>query len=300
MLPIRRPHSRSVSGGVVSILACAMAATLPEYAVAAPTTPAVRTEMDIMYRPDTGDEAARRLCRLDLHLPESAEPCPLLVWFHGGGLTEGSRRAMPDRVVAERFVAQGVAVAMADYRLSPQVQYPVYLEDAARAVAWAVAEGPKRGINPRAVFVGGHSAGGYVAAMLAMDEHLLRDAGVPAGSVAGYLPVSGQMLTHHTVRAERGLSRETVMADEASPIFHARKTAPPMLLLVGDDDMAARLDETRLFVSVMTEIAGNATTSMLVVPERNHTTVCEKLLAPGDPGGAAMLAFIRQWTPAGG
>lgn len=259
----------------------------------------IRIQKGISYLPDAAqtDEYAKATCRLDLYLP--AQPTtgfPLLVWFHGGGLNGGSRDGYVE--VAKRFAEQGVAVANVDYRLNPRVKFPVYVEDAALSVAWATKEGVKLGANPKGIFVGGHSAGGYLAAILAMDEKYLRGAGVSPGSLAGVLPVSGQLITHSMIRAERGLSRSNVLSDDAAPLFHVREDAPPMLLLVADKDMPARVEETKLFVSAMTHIAKNKTTSMLVVADRNHGSISDQILTPNDEAGPAMLEFIKKWTKA--
>lgn len=264
---------------------------------------AVRVEHDISYlpadAPERRDEYAAAQCKLDLYLPAKppAGGCPLIVWFHGGGLTGGSKSSVGDVALAKRFVEKGIAVAQVEYRFSPKVKYPTYLQDAAKAVAWTVAEAPRRGVNPKAIFVGGHSAGGYISAMLALDEHLLKGAGVAPGAVAGFVPVSGQMMTHFTVRAERGLPKETILADEAAPIYHARKDAPPILLLAADHDMAGRPEEAKLLAVVLTEVAENKTTSVVVIPDRTHGSINDKLLTEGDPAGEAVLAFIRKWAP---
>ena len=257
----------------------------------------IQVQKDIPYL--SGDEAndpyVQEKCKLDLYLPaKPANGFPLLVWFHGGGLTRGCRNPCP---IAEILAGRGIAVASADYRLNPQVKYPVYLQDAAKAVACAIREAVKKGANPKAVFVSGHSAGAYLATMLVMDPHYLRDAGVPEGSIAGCIAVSGQMVTHFTVRAERGIPEEKIVVDEAAPLFHVRKDAPPLLLLVGAQDLPPRLPENQLFATVMTTLAKNETTTLLVVPDRTHLSLAEKLLAEGDIGGPAMLEFIKKWTP---
>ncbi len=259
--------------------------------------PSISVENDIPYLPAAtiNDKYAQDTCKLDLYLPANAQPgFPLLIWFHGGGLQEGSRK--DDITVARRFAENGVGFITADYRLSPRVKYPVYIQDAANAIAWAINEGVKRGAAPKAIFIGGHSAGGYVAALLAMDEKYLKDAGVAPNSIAGYLPVSGQLITHSTVRQERGLSRSTILADEASPLYHIHRDIQPMLLLVGDKDMAGRLEETQLFTTALTSIAKNKTTSMQVIASRTHVTIYTRLFTPGDVAGPAMLEFIKKWS----
>jgi acetyl esterase/lipase len=255
-------------------------------------------EKNVIYRGSdaaTDDEYLRTWCTLDLYLPPApTEGFPLIVWFHGGGLVGGDRQA--DSRLAPRLEEHGIAFANADYRVNPQVKYPAYLEDAAQAVAWSVCEGIRRGANPGAIFVGGHSAGGYLAAMLAMDTHFLTDAGLAPEAIAGFIAVSGQMVTHFTIREERGFRREAVIADDAAPLYYVRQEAPPLLLLVGDADMAARVEENQLFAASMTGVAGNKTTHLLVVPDRDHGTVCEKLLLPGDPGGQELLSFLQKYT----
>ena len=146
------------------------------------------------------------MCRLDFYRPAAAVPGgnPLLVWFHGGGLETGDKGEERQVTFAQRMGANGVAVASANYRLSPQATYPSYIEDAAQAVGWAVRNARNLGCNPSAIHVGGESAGGYLAAMLAMDSQYLASAGVDEEQVAGFIPMSGQMMTHFTVRKERG------------------------------------------------------------------------------------------------
>lgn len=272
-------------------IAVAIILTLTQALSAQTTQPAAQVRADIPYLPPGADDHARTTCRLDLHLPaQPATNFPLLVWFHGGGLIAGSRDT--ERAMVERFVAHGIAVANVDYRLAPQVKFPVYIEDAARAVAWATTAGVEAGADPRRIFVSGHSAGGYLTAMLAMDPQYLQAAGVKPDAVAGYIPVSGQMLTHAQVRAERGLSPTSLIADAASPLYHLRADAPPLLLLVGDDDLAARLEENRLFAAALSGLAQNKTVACHIIPDRNHDTIVQHLLTPSDPAGQLMLKFI--------
>ncbi len=120
---------------------------------------------DIAYRTDVElpDGQADR-CQLDVYVPRT-RPTPLLwVWFHGGGLTQG-RKEIP-----ERLRNKGIIIVAANYRLSPGVRAPAYIEDAAAAVAWTIQNCARYGGNPKQVFVSGHSAGGYLAAMIGLDS----------------------------------------------------------------------------------------------------------------------------------
>lgn len=244
-----------------------------------------------------GDSAPVEERRLDLYLPASdGTACPLLVWFHGGGLETGARNEAEILSFARFLSAHGVGVASAGYRLSPGVRFPAYVEDAARAVAWVCRRASELGGHASRVFVGGHSAGGYLAALLAMDERFLAEQGVAASGLAGFLPMSGQMMTHFTIRKERGLRRPEarVVADEAAPIFHARPDTAPMLLLVGGADWPGRVDENRYFAMVLRDVAGNPRVALRVIPDRDHGSIFSHCRRSDDPAAAAILEFIRE------
>ena len=99
---------------------------------------------------------------------------------------------------------------------------------------------------PSVIVVGGHSAGGYLTFMIGLDPRYLRAHGLELSAIAGLIPVSGQTMTHYTVRKERGIGQFTITADEAAPVFHVRKDTPPMLVLYADNDMAARAEDSYL------------------------------------------------------
>lgn len=261
-------------------------------------TPPIREQWDVPYRAEAAnDPYTSERCRIDLFLPvQSAASFPILVWFHGGGLEAGARNGSEQKAFARRFAGQGIGVAMAGYRLSPQVKFPKYVEDAAASVKWVVENAAKLGGNPQRVFVGGHSAGAYLAALLAMDPKYLREAGLTDRSIAGFIPMSGQLMTHFTVRKERGVdnSQSLVAADEAAPIFHLRKDTAPIFLVVGDNDWPARLEENQYFAAAMQKVAKNEHISLLVVPDRDHGTIMNKCLNPGDPAGKAMVEMMMK------
>lgn len=255
---------------------------------------ALRTISDVAYRPDTTTDAyAKERCKLDLFLPpaptEAGKNFPTLVWFHGGGLEEGNRLGF--KKMATSLVADGIAVVMVDYRLSPKATYPAYIEDAAAAVAWTHAHIAEYGGDTKRVFVGGHSAGGYLAAMVALDVRWLTAAGMKPSDLAGAFPVSGQMATHYTIRKERGLPMEVEIIDEAAPLAHARKDAPRLLFIAADKDMHNRVDENQRMVAAL-RAAGHTVPDLLVVAGRDHSTIMSKMIDAEDPGRKALVAFV--------
>ncbi|MGV3754864.1 MAG: alpha/beta hydrolase, partial [Verrucomicrobiota bacterium] len=252
---------------------------------------------DILYKPGS-DLTAYELerCKLDLYLP--AKPgFPTLVWFHGGGLKTGDADMEFTRKIAQSLVDADIGFVIVHYRYSPKVTYPAYVEDAAASFAWTVKNIQKHGGNPQKVFIGGHSAGGYLAAIVGLDPKRLKEFGLPLDTVAGMIPVSGQMLTHYTIREERKLDKYNVISDEAAPIFHTRKDTPPMLVLYADKDMATREEENVYFISTM-KAAGNKRVQGLLIKDRDHGSIARNIANPEDPARLAIIKFIREVSQA--
>jgi acetyl esterase/lipase len=254
-------------------------------------TPGGKVLQDLAYRTHVGRTPYQEgRCKLDLHLPAHAQGFATLVWFHGGGLKQGDKREGHD--IASSLAGEGLAVANVNYRLSPRVTYPAYLEDAAAAVAWVHVHIAEHGGDPARVFVAGHSAGAWLTLMIGLDARYLGAFDLAPSDLAGLIPVSGQTMTHFTVREERGVGRWTITADEAAPVFHGQKQTPPMLLIYADNDLAARAEENEYFVALM-QGAGNEQVSGLLVKDRDHGSVAFRIAEPSDPARLAILSFIE-------
>ncbi|MHB0958343.1 MAG: alpha/beta hydrolase fold domain-containing protein [Pirellulaceae bacterium] len=251
---------------------------------------------DIAYYGDRApDDYARDRCRLDVWHPPSASGCPTLVWFHGGGLTTGDRQSGAG--VARRLTAAGMAVVLVDYRLSPQATCPAYIDDAAAAVAWTMRRIGQYGGDPRRLFVAGHSAGAYLTAMVGFDrQYLARHAAEPS-ELAGLIPISGQMFTHFTVRAERGIGATTPLIDALAPAHHAAEHTPPCLGIVGDQDLPTRLEEN-LYCAAAFRAAGNEQVTCQVFAGRDHSTLISRFEEPDDAVADAVIRFIQTVPPA--
>lgn len=270
-----------------------LAATLIASSFALAQHGSIQAQTDVRYRPELADDAyAQELCKLDVYpVTKDASAAPILIWFHGGGLEGGSKTSSLTQKLAESFAAQGVTVVVPDYRLSPKVKFPIYLEDAAAAVRYTQANlAPAQ--SDTEIFIGGHSAGGYIASMLAMDTRFLNNAGVDPSTIAGFIPVSGQVMTHFTVAKENGVFQPTIMADEAAPIYHIKKDTRPLLVIMGGDDWPARLEENRYFVTAMRKVAENNSIALVEVTDRTHSTILKGLSSPNDPATLAIMSFI--------
>ena len=257
--------------------------------------PALRVIRDLPYKPAGAmlTDYERERCRLDVTLPAAAKEFATLVWFHGGGL-KGGDKDLPSEYVHElaASLAQGgVAVVTPNYRLSPKMTYPAYVEDAAAAFAWTVAHIAEHGGNPRRVFIGGHSAGGYLALLVGFDPSRLQPYGLGLSAVAGIAQVSGQAFTHYTVREERGQSRFNVTADDAAPSRYISRDLPPVLTIYAQNDMPSRAEENQFLMAAL-KAAGHRALVARRIDERNHGTVAYNIRNLDDPARQEILDFI--------
>ena len=247
-----------------------------------------KTVKDISYiLAGETDGYRKERCKLDVYYPVGKKGFPTIVWFHGGGLEGGGKH------VPEMFMNQGFAVVAVNYRLSPKAQNPAYTEDAAAAVAWAYKHIEEYGGSPRRVFVTGHSAGGYLTLMVGLDKSYLQEYGVDADSIAAYLPISGQTVTHFTIRKERSLPEDIPVIDQYAPCNKARKDTPPFVLITGDRnlEMADRYEENALLASVLKNI-GNKKVSLYELQGFDHGQVYV-------PGCCLVANYIRNFIADG-
>ncbi len=200
--------------------------------------------------------------RFDLYRPPadaSAGASPLVVFVHGGTWSEGGRGDY--RFAGEALAAQGFTVMVVDYRLYPDVRYPDFLQDCARAVGYGLEHAAELGADPRRVFLYGHSAGAYNAAMLALDPRWLGAVGHRPAELAGWVGLAGPYdflpITNPQTRLVFEWPRT---APDTQPINHVEDAAPPVPAFLG----AARQDTT-------------------VHPEKNTQPLAARLRARGGP-----------------
>lgn len=198
-----------------------------------------RAERDFAY----GDLERQRL---DVYVPASLPPAPsnpgpgapIVVFFYGGGWTTGARADY--RFAGEAFASHGYVTVIPDYRLHPAVRYADFLDDCARAVAWATRNAARLGGDPRRIYLVGHSAGAYNAAMLAYAPEYLARVGVAPESVRGFVGLAGPYdFRPLTGVATRALFGYPDTPDATQPIHYVRRDGrrlPPALLLTSSND----------------------------------------------------------------
>ena len=201
---------------------------------------------EFVYRAD--DAYCFEQCKMEVTAPMDGKKHPVIVWFHGGGLT-GGHYATP-----KTLGKSGNVVFSAGYRFATKVSVAEIIDDAAAAVAWALEHAEEYGGDLGQVFLAGHSAGAYLVSMLALDKHYLAKYGIdPDTQIAGVVPYSGQAITHFAERQKQGISALTPTIDDLAPIAHLRADAPPMFVISGDREleMNGRYEENAYFVRML-------------------------------------------------
>lgn len=174
------------------------------------------------------DTYIKERCKLDICYDKSKKNSPVVVWYHGGGLTSGQKE-IPGLLKKQGFVVVGV-----NYRLLPKVKIDECLDDCAAALAWVFQNISQYGGDAKKIFVSGHSAGGYITTMLGLDKTWLSRYGVDANNIAGLIPFSGQMISHFAYRKMNGIDNLQPTIDKYAPLYHVRKDAAPLVLITGD------------------------------------------------------------------
>ncbi|MCP4289440.1 MAG: alpha/beta hydrolase [Gammaproteobacteria bacterium] len=257
---------------------------------------------DIPYRSEGSDYARERRWELDLYLPKDRENFPVLVWFHGGALKFSSKNDIYATSVAKRFASEGIGVVLPGYRLYPQVKYPEFIEDAASAVAWVYHNISTYHGNPEHLFIGGHSSGAYLAAMIGMDERYLKKHQLSLQQIVGVIPLSGEMYGDSTVwSTEHGIYKTirdettTFQVDETTPMFYVRRDVPPFLCMCAEyaeDPPEIVCAENQKFIEAL-RATGHKHVTFKEIPDRTHFSVSE-MKSPDDPVVKLMLSFIQK------
>lgn len=223
------------------------------------------TKCDIPYAPHRSDSYSDERCRLDINYDDTAQSQPVVVWFHGGGLTGGSKE------IPAELKNSGYVVVAPNYRLLPNVSISECIDDAAAAVAWTFSNIARYGGDSRKIFVAGHSAGGYLTSMIGLDRKWLAKYGVEADSIAALVPYSGQVITHFAHRKLKGVAETQPVVDEFAPLFHVRPDAPPYIIITGDaeQELFGRYEEN-LYMWRMMKLAGHPDVEIYKLDGYNH------------------------------
>lgn len=250
-------------------------------------------EKAISYRSGDNDLYVKQKCLLDIYYPVDKKNFATVVWFHGGGLTGG------DREIPRELQEQGICVVGVSYRLSPvnhndlnlinaYVTTETCVDDAAASAAWVMKNIKYYGGDSSRVYLAGHSAGGYLVSMIALDKKRLAKYDVDADQFAAVISFSGQMITHFKNRQDRGMSNTQPLIDENAPLYYVRKDCPPLLLITGDRnrEMLGRYEENAYMWRMM-KVVGNPSVEIYELDGFDHGSMVH-------PAYSILLDYIKK------
>ena len=210
-----------------------------------------RCTLDIPYGTDYWQ-------KVDVYVPDDAPAdLPVLVFAHGGAWTHGYKEWMG--LMAPPILAAPAILVSVSYRLAPASRFPVPLEDCLAALQWVHGNIARFGGDPNAIYVGGHSAGGHLYALLALSPERIQHAGLPADVIKGCFPVSSQLnLVFSNPPPGSGEARiyEMFLADAkdaeaASPLHQVKGNGVPFFVSYGGNDFPRIIASNLLFIDAL-------------------------------------------------
>ena len=209
-----------------------------------------KIERDIAYGP-----LPRQ--KLDVYSPkEITADTPTLVFYHGGSWQFGSKADY--RFLGTALSARGIQTVVVNYRLHPEVIFPAFVEDAAKALAYTRATIAQN----RPIFISGHSAGAHIAAMVALDPRFLSAEGTTiCEATKGIIGISGPY-DFTPIDPEFKLIFPAAILPSTKPINFASTRVPPVLLLHGAKDTTVIPSRTTDMAAALTAAGNNVQVKM--------------------------------------
>ncbi len=218
--------------------------------------------------------------RLDIYTPRHGAPKASVLFVYGGSWTSGARTLY--RFLGQALAGRGYQTVVADYRLSPAVAWPGFVEDTARAFGWVKAHIADHGGDPARLFLMGHSAGAYNVAMVALDPRWLIPHGAAPQDASGVAALAGP-LSFNPLKSDatRAIFETAPDIELARPIklaaTHAAD-APPFLLMHGTGDRTVGSHNSVNFADAVRAAGGQA--SLKLYPGAGHLSVVTSFAWP--------------------
>jgi acetyl esterase/lipase len=239
---------------------------------------------------------------LDIFRPEGQKGLPVLLFFHGGVWQLGDKASYTN--VGQALARRGIVTLVVNYRLTPTVRHPGHVQDAARAVAWALENVERFGGRKDRIFLSGHSAGGHLVTLLLFDPSYLQAVRHAPEELAGVIALSGVFdLTRPIDDTPEGgfesyiyppFGEDKAARVAASPVSHLRAVRPPLLVLVAGEDYKDMRQQSRDFVTALK--ARKLPVSFLTIPGRGHFELVQRIGSSADPTTEHLVRFVSGRT----
>lgn len=231
--------------------------------------------------------------KLDIYRPkDNPVGSPVVVFFYGGSWKSGERGRY--RFVADALTQRGYTVVIPDYRLHPEVRFPGFMDDAARALRWVRDNLTEAGGATPPVFLAGHSAGAHIAALLTVNASYLRKYDLSPQDICGVIGLAGPYTFDPLrYRSTRAVFEGLPNRDDARPVAQVKTAAPPFLLLHGAEDGTVSPRNTTEFAEKLRRAGGMA--DAVILPDIGHYRIILSVARPFDdiaPVNDRIAAFI--------
>ena len=234
--------------------------------------------------------------RMDIYVPQGGGGTlkPVVFFIYGGSWANGAKESYS--FVGDALSARGFVTVIADYRLVPEVRFPVFIEDGALALRFVRDNIARFGGAPRHLHLMGHSAGAYNAMMLTLDKRYLAAVGMRSGDIRATIGLSGPYdflpFDIDVTKEAFGNARDPA---RTQPISFARSGAPPILLATGADDTTVLPRNSERLALALSK-AGSRSVSLKIYPGLGHAgtaTALSRLLEWQAPVLDDAVAFLR-------
>ncbi len=234
--------------------------------------PSVEARKDIPYVEGAAADANKH--KLDLYLPKGKTAFPVLIFIHGGAWRSGDRSNYP--ALGNRFAKEGIGVVVPSYRLMPGAPHPAQIEDAVAAVDWVVRHIAEYGGDPKRLYLGGHSAGGHLAAYAGLEKRFWPN-------LKGVLPMSGVYDLTPLPAFQSG--------PDGSPMHRIAAGAPPFLITYCQNDYPSLPAEARNFHAAL--VKAGIRSELVYIPGKNHISEIVDVWRDDDLTARSVLRFIN-------
>ncbi len=239
----------------------------------------IETHFDIPYV-----EGGTARQKLDLYLPKGWTKFPVMMFVHGGAWRTGDRSLY--RTLGSRFAGEGIGVVIPSYRLMPQNPFPAQIGDVADAFAWVFHNIARYGGDRDRLYLSGHSAGGHLVSLLALDHSYLAQRGIPVTAIQGVISMSGVYDVTNVPQFGFDGNREV-----ASPMSYVRGGAPPFLITYCQWDFLGLPRQAREFGAALKKAFDAA--QVVYIPNETHASEILSAMRENSPLARAILDFLK-------
>lgn len=250
------------------------------------TSPAVEVRKDLTYTEGRPEDAAKH--KLDVYIPKERKLSPVFLFLHGGAWRSGDRGLYPP--LGQRFARDGILTVIPSYRLAPKIPWPAQAEDSAAALAWTVNHIGELGGDTNRIFLGGHSAGGHLSALLVFNRRYLEPHGINPELLAGVVALSGVYNLDIGDIESSVFGKERGLRQNASPLLYVRAPAPAFFVSYCEWDYATLPSQAKVFHAALRE--NGVASELFYTPKESHISEVIAMTHDEDPTGRAISRFI--------